>query len=299
MGINKTNSFRIFFENGIYESVLKEIIASQQLFPAGLNYLQPYANKLITGFKKNLPNDNNRWTLYASITTDLAHVHYKADIVGWKNKKELGEQEIVGLNDHIKRLQPGEKSVDQGMGVNLITLTNLQKLPEPIPVNRFYKIKGGTALKPRTQAGGWSYVYPYEFQNEKEYILKSVLEDDLEKDVKQSLNNSSEARRARLELAPNFPEKLSVVSTGFRRNPDVIAEALSRANGKCQLCRSDAPFMKAADGSPYLEVHHWISLAEGGEDTIENATALCPNCHKEAHFGQSREFIKVNKKLPD
>jgi 5-methylcytosine-specific restriction protein A len=34
-----------------------------------------------------------------------------------------------------------------------------------------------------------------------------------------------------------------------------------------------------------LEVHHKKQLSEGGEDTVENAIALCPNCHREAHYG--------------
>jgi 5-methylcytosine-specific restriction protein A len=28
-----------------------------------------------------------------------------------------------------------------------------------------------------------------------------------------------------------------------------------------------------------------VMLAEGGEDTVENALALCPNCHRRLHFG--------------
>ncbi len=59
----------------------------------------------------------------------------------------------------------------------------------------------------------------------------------------------------------------------------VIAEVLKRANRKCELCKANAPFLKASDNSPYLEVHHWILLSEGGEDTVENSSALCPNCH--------------------
>ncbi|WP_256325004.1 HNH endonuclease signature motif containing protein [Nitrosomonas sp. Nm132] len=43
--------------------------------------------------------------------------------------------------------------------------------------------------------------------------------------------------------------------------------------------------MRKHDGSPYLEVHHKIPLAFGGEDTVVNAIALCPNCHREAHYG--------------
>lgn len=33
------------------------------------------------------------------------------------------------------------------------------------------------------------------------------------------------------------------------------------------------------------EVHHKVPLSAGGDDTVENAIALCPNCHRKAHFG--------------
>ena len=48
--------------------------------------------------------------------------------------------------------------------------------------------------------------------------------------------------------------------------------------------KQDAPF-KLPDGTPFLEVHHVIPLAKRGEDTIENTIALCPNCHRGAHYG--------------
>lgn len=107
----------------------------------------------------------------------------------------------------------------------------------------------------------------------------------LNTEVSRSLGDSK-ARKARLKIAPRMPESFSTTTTIFRRNPDVIAEALERANGCCEKCRKTAPFKRASDGSPYLEVHHQIPLSEGGEDTIENALALCPNCHRESHFGE-------------
>lgn len=48
-----------------------------------------------------------------------------------------------------------------------------------------------------------------------------------------------------------------------------------------------APF-KRESGSPFLEAHHVRRLADGGEDTIENAVALCPNCHRELHYGSNK-----------
>ncbi|MFL9918022.1 HNH endonuclease signature motif containing protein [Paraburkholderia fungorum] len=61
-------------------------------------------------------------------------------------------------------------------------------------------------------------------------------------------------------------------------------EVLLRADGTCEGCGQSAPFQRA-DGTPYLEVHHRRRLADGGEDTVENAIALCPNCHRERHCG--------------
>jgi 5-methylcytosine-specific restriction protein A len=67
-------------------------------------------------------------------------------------------------------------------------------------------------------------------------------------------------------------------------NSDVIAEVLLRANGTCEGCGQSAPFQRA-DGTLYLEVHHRRRLADAGEDSVENAIALCPNCHRERHYG--------------
>ena len=71
----------------------------------------------------------------------------------------------------------------------------------------------------------------------------------------------------------------------YVRNPDVVAEALHIADGFCGNCKRRAPFLRRSDGSAYLEVHHRVPLAEGGEDTLENAIALCPNCHRKEHYG--------------
>ena len=32
-------------------------------------------------------------------------------------------------------------------------------------------------------------------------------------------------------------------------------------------------------------VRNKIFLSNDGEDTVENAEALCPNCHREKHYG--------------
>ena len=107
----------------------------------------------------------------------------------------------------------------------------------------------------------------------------------LERAVAKSEADSDEERLRRLEMAPKKPDLIPVTTTVFKRNPDVIAEVLKRANGVCEGCNNVAPFPRKIDGSPYLEVHHIVMLSDGGDDTVQNAQALCPNCHRKAHYG--------------
>ena len=97
--------------------------------------------------------------------------------------------------------------------------------------------------------------------------------------------SNADARRERLKIAKKQPEKVAVLTMVFNRNPDVIAEVRERANGYCERCKAAAPFVRRSDNTPFLEVHHRIPLAQGGEDSVENALAVCPNCHRQAHFG--------------
>ncbi|RJF37911.1 HNH endonuclease [Pseudoalteromonas gelatinilytica] len=103
--------------------------------------------------------------------------------------------------------------------------------------------------------------------------------------VKISIEEGSAKRKQRLAKAPKIPRKYYATVALFERNPDVVAEVLERAGDTCELCGATAPFKRKSDGSPYLEVHHKVFLSKGGEDTVENAIALCPNCHREKHFG--------------
>jgi len=104
--------------------------------------------------------------------------------------------------------------------------------------------------------------------------------------VKRAINDSPEKRQHRLQHAAKVPLKVQAVSEVYVRNPDVVAEVLILANGMCERCAKPAPFFRKKDGEPYLEVHHIKLLADGGEDTVENAMALCPNCHRQLHYGE-------------
>ena len=113
---------------------------------------------------------------------------------------------------------------------------------------------------------------------------------DLQKRENESLKSasadSSDVRKQRLANYSGRPKRIQVIAYTYFRNADVTAEALHRANGICEICRHPAPFARDSDGTPYLEIHHVIPLHEGGPDDLSNVVAVCPNCHREQHFGR-------------
>lgn len=84
--------------------------------------------------------------------------------------------------------------------------------------------------------------------------------------------------------------KREVTATVRERDPEVRRFALQRAKGKCQFC--GAPGFQLSNGSTFLETHHVIPLSEGGVDSVCNVVALCPNHHREAHYGSNAEAIR-------
>ena len=83
------------------------------------------------------------------------------------------------------------------------------------------------------------------------------------------------------------PEKIERTTIQFKRDASVVAYVLEQANGACECCGKASPFERK-EGEPFLEVHHVKHLSEGGSDTKENAVGLCPNCHRELHYGANQ-----------
>jgi len=81
------------------------------------------------------------------------------------------------------------------------------------------------------------------------------------------------------------PSRRERTSMTYVRDQEVVAFVLGLAAGICEDCREAAPFLTAAE-VPFLEVHHVVPLSEGGADTVTNAVAVCPNCHRAAHLSK-------------
>jgi 5-methylcytosine-specific restriction protein A len=107
---------------------------------------------------------------------------------------------------------------------------------------------------------------------------------------------SNDELKARAKGAKKKPTVRTTEAAVYVRDAAVAEYAKRLAAGKCDLCEQAAPF-KNKQNQAYLECHHIVWLAQGGEDTIDNAVALCPNCHRKMHvLNQTADKAKLVKR---
>lgn len=83
--------------------------------------------------------------------------------------------------------------------------------------------------------------------------------------------------------------KRTVESDVFVRSAEIRRLVLERAGGRCEYCGTEG--FRTAAGKIYLETHHVVPLSESGPDTVTNVVAICPNHHREAHYGEQRDVV--------
>ena len=281
------------FINGIFDSNLGDILKAQDELGASDAFLQPYKGQAIAMLRVAPPSKSEPVRLYMSTTEELGEIRYTAEIIRWESKHEVSASRRSQVTKQLKKYQSSDevrlfsgKSIMGNKPVNLITIRNLTRLTVFPSTSLLRKVSDGEPLKKRTQSGGWSEVFDAGDLISLSIKTMEEYESDLATEVKASSKLSDAALKKRIANAQKTPERTQLVTTGYKRNPDVIAFVLRRANGTCECCHEPAPFNRRSDGSPYLEVHHWEPLGEGGDDTVDNAGAICPNCHREEHSGE-------------
>lgn len=139
------------------------------------------------------------------------------------------------------------------------------------------------------------WVFPLKrTDNSTPIIPKIELDKTFKRKVKKASTLTLDELKAKANKSPTKPGSRVTTTTTYQRDPNVVSYTLKRASGICELCEQPAPFKKK-NGDPYLEAHHVEQLSNGGEDTIENTVALCPNCHRKMHsLGLKSDLIKLN-----
>jgi 5-methylcytosine-specific restriction protein A len=138
--------------------------------------------------------------------------------------------------------------------------------------------------------------------NDREVIIFELLRKSAadaepdEPEVAELLNNldAPQLREAARQAATAHASTKEVKTTYRYRSAAIKKYARARANGICESCQQEAPFTTTA-GVPYLEVHHVRSLSDGGPDDPRYVVAICPTCHRRAHY--ANDFKAFNKGL--
>lgn len=105
--------------------------------------------------------------------------------------------------------------------------------------------------------------------------------DELRKKAYQAARKISQAPRT--EAARNY----------YKRSEAVRDYVLARANGVCELCGKSAPFLRKKNSLPYLEPHHTQRVSDFGPDHPRFVAGICPNCHREIHYGQQGPSLNM------
>jgi hypothetical protein len=85
------------------------------------------------------------------------------------------------------------------------------------------------------------------------------------------------------DIGADLPAREPTHGLTYVRDPRVRDAVRRRAAGKCELCGE--PGFQTIAGERYIECHHVIALVNDGADRMSNVIGLCPNHHREAHFG--------------
>lgn len=154
------------FINGVFSSVIDEILAVQTYLPEQVLYLQPYSGDKIVELYKKRPSVDRPVRLFMSVTDDLPAVHYTCEIVGWDDKRELIGKKREIIEAIIKIFQPGEEEVyAQRRGVecvNLLHVRRTRQVARPFSVAELVNVRTEQPVSiNRSTSGGWVYVrYP-------------------------------------------------------------------------------------------------------------------------------------------
>lgn len=73
-----------------------------------------------------------------------------------------------------------------------------------------------------------------------------------------------------------------------RISDDIRVQVLQRDNFACTYCGWKREHLNRDDPRKFLELHHVIDHASGGENTVGNLVTLCNVHHDQVHSGRMR-----------
>lgn len=215
--------------------------------------------------------------------------YWKDDILYYTGHGQSGDQELGGQNKTLA------ESDSNGITVYLFEMYYSQR----------YQYRGivKLAAKPFTETECdvdgierkvWKF--PLKLVNTSEYMdIVTVDEQEahLSKQVVENLGSALTLFASASKMVLSGSE-VTVKAKKTQTNPVIGEYARLRADGHCELCGQEAPFIYR--GRPYLELAHLIPLSENGKDSISNVAALCSNCHRKLDLLRNNADMEILKK---
>jgi HNH endonuclease len=237
----------------------------------------------------------------------------------WLSLYDEFSTKIVSKTDKQKSayvVNSSQKSILQATGIvptdgpsdRILQIGVLGSATGMLSVSYYNSIREGAGRTPETRMGreivGWIEIGDLltigrigneVFFSKEKPDASEPMPDELGRQLAKSVDPAKILERARRRVGP--PPKRNRLVNDFVRDPYIVAAAISRAANICEMPACVSQLFNREDGRPYLEVHHIVPLGEGGDDTLVNAAALCPSCHRELHYGkfrlQKREVLRT------
>jgi hypothetical protein len=86
-------------------------------------------------------------------------------------------------------------------------------------------------------------------------------------------------------LGRDEAKRIRQMVSGVARDPAVRSAVIKRSNGICERPGCGAK----RDFNGFLDVHHILGAEKS--DRLWTCVALCPNCHRDAHFSPNSELL--------
>lgn len=208
----------------------------------------------ITDFCNSLKEKNLNFSIYGNPIEENSIYFYLGEISADCIEEKLPN--ITTLIDFKDELKPFYRLIDTG---------KLNDEEEKEFLKKYPKDEARRILSEERQKVfefNWNNLLNQNNKNEFEFI---------EEIIKQESNQ--EKREIVIEARINFPN-------------DLRQQIFKRANFKCENknCKNPNSFTDK-NGDIFLEIHHKVPYSKCKKHSLENCIALCPNCHKQIHFG--------------
>ena len=202
---------------------------------------------------------------------------WEGDVIHYTGMGQTGEMEL-----NFAQNKTLNESPDNGVAVHLFEVFKRKEytyVGEVVRIAPPYQATQPDANGNERKA----WLFPLQLRSSRLPVMdQEAAKQAYEKKEREATKLSDKELRQRAINAPAQTGSRPTIATQYGRSPYVAEYAKRRARGLCDLCKEPAPF-QTRNGRPYLECHHIEWLAAGGEDTIENTVALCPNCHRKMH----------------